>query len=276
LKKQNDNKSQQREPTEEDKQTQNTNSQNNTNNENAKLNDARNQDAVKPTKASTQAFYAYQVGTCYLMLRKWDLVSRYMHAVSLLLHPNERPIEVFAKRKAAQWCTWLSTMDMKDEDTSKKLSAWGILDTTELMLTWNSFQQMAEAPLKQCLQLLRDANQQSGQFWSLEDQMRYELLCGGMLRSLEKYDEALFCLNKVMQQEAFLRKSTKATLDGVLPFAYHEISCIRLALLQFKEAKAALAKANDFSSYDLYKTLQVRLYSLTSTIQREETKRTVQ
>ena len=91
--------------------------------------------------------------------------------------------------------------------------------------------------------------------------LSYHLFRGAILRAQGKPCEAIVELGKVIAAEKELAHNTLATLNGVVPYAYLELSSAHLDARHLPKAAEALKKAEGITGYDLYRALQVRIHA---------------
>jgi len=232
------------------------------------------EEKIKPSKASTQAFYAFHIGLCHLMRKDWSAAHKYFSSISGWIGDQSelRPIDQYAKRRGDEWSRRLKNHSSisSNEKMESEMYSYSILDNMELIMAWNGFIQMEKEHLNTCTGLMEDAYRLGSKIWDNEDTCRYHLLAASILRGLDNRQESIERFQKVLSEESKLDRSKKAKQDGILAFTYHELAALQIDNKKYKEARAYLTKANKQTGFELYKPVQVRLHSLDLILKKEK------
>jgi len=214
----------------------------------------------RPPRTSAQAVYAYQIGLCYALLDKWDKAKEYWASAPDYITKKKRPVEVLLARQAK---TFIDTIMAK-----KTRNSDAMLNAIALICMWNGFSQMPQAAISKALAALDDAAK-VGEFNTV-DTARYNMLRGAILHSLNKDDEAITVLSKVVAQSDELLGSEAGKQSAAVPMAYAELATVYLAAKgkdgkaapEVDKANAAIKSAAAIKGYDMYRTVQLKLHAL--------------
>ena len=99
---------------------------------------------IPPTKASAQSLYAYLCGIAYAMAGDTHRAEWYLRSTPSWLTPQQKPIDLFAVRRAQQ------VLDRRPHMRKEELT----LDVMELIICWNGLVQLPADSIDQLLQLL--------------------------------------------------------------------------------------------------------------------------
>ena len=203
---------------------------------------------VKPTPASAQALYAYQIGLCYAMVGDWHRADWYIRGVPSWLQKNPKLIEQWGKRKAAEY---MSRTRRIKEDVE--------LDICEMMQAWNGYTQMSKEKLGEAEAMLVAAQsaERKGSFkWSEEDNCRCILQLSAIRNALHRYAEANKDLTALIERSKTFIKSSQATKTGFKAFFYYELALSCYNLNQLEQAEQWQAKSAKVNGYDLENFVQ--------------------
>jgi len=214
----------------------------------------------RPPRTSAQAVYAYQIGLCYALMDKWDKAKEYWASAPDFITKKKRPVEVLLARQAKHFID--VTMNKKTRHSDAVVAA------INLMLMWNGFSQMPQAAINKALAALEEAAK-AGEFDKV-DTARVNVLRGAILHALNKDDEALTHLAKVLAASDELLGSDGGKQSAAVPMAYAEQATIYLAIKdkdgkatpQIDKANAAIKAAAAIKGYDMYRTVQLKLHAL--------------
>jgi tetratricopeptide (TPR) repeat protein len=204
--------------------------------------------------------YAYQIGLCYALLDKWDKAKEYWASAPDYITKKKRPVEVLLARQAKTFID--VTMAKKTRNSEAMLAA------INMMNMWNGFSQMPQAAIAKALAALDDAAK-VGEFNTV-DTARYNMLRGAILHALNKDEEAVALLTKVIGQADDILGSDAGKQCAAIPMAYAELATIHLAMKgkdgkpapEVDKANAAIKAAAAIKGYDMYRTVQLKLHAL--------------
>jgi len=214
----------------------------------------------RPPRTSAQAVYAYQIGLCYALLDKWDKAKEYWASAPDYITKKKRPVEVLLARQAKIFIDTIMAKKTRNSDA--------MLNAIALICMWNGFSQMPQAAISKALAALDDAAK-VGEFNNV-DTARYNMLRGAILHSLNKDDEAITVLSKVVAQSDELLGSEAGKQSAAVPMAYAELATVYLAAKgkdgkaapEVDKANAAIKSAAAIKGYDMYRTVQLKLHAL--------------
>jgi len=220
----------------------------------------KDHDHKRPPRTSAQAVYAYQIGLCYALMDKWDKAKEYWASAPDYITKKKRPVEVLLARQAK---TFIDVTMAK-----KTRNAEAMLNAINMMNMWNGFSQMPQAAIAKSLAALDDAAK-VGEFNTV-DTARYNMLRGAILHALNKDDEALALLTKVVGQSEEILGCEPGKQSAAIPMAYAELATIHLAAKgkdgkpapDVDKANAAIKAAAGIKGYDMYRTVQLKLHAL--------------
>lgn len=210
---------------------------------------------MPPAKASARTFYACMCGINYLLLSHPHKARWYFSLVpSLMDNKSKKPIDLYAKRKAAEYLTRPPGQGDRKEDA--------LLDACELLLTWNGASQMPMDRLKKMVELLEAAQRLNLPYWKIEQHASIYLYKADMYRGMGEYDMAQQNISIFLQSIPALSSSSKIKADGTLAFGYYTAAFLSLQKQQIQQASDLLKQGQKISGYDQYNQMQVRMHAL--------------
>ena len=221
--------------------------------------------AIPPTKASAQSLYAYLCGITYAMAGDTDRAVWYLNSTPSWLTPQQKPIDLFAVRRAHQVLSREPAM-RKEELT---------LDVMELIIVWNGLVQLPSSSVDALLQLLAAVQPLTSPSHphplDREDMIRYEWSVAALdgltdPKAAKEQVERTLEANKEWLKNA----DEEVKRGGMLAFLYYALADSCVELKEWEDAKHWLNKAKEQKNYDVYSLLQLKLHALGQRIKREE------
>jgi len=220
----------------------------------------KDSDHKRPPRTSAQAVYAYQIGLCYALLDKWDKAKEYWASAPDFITKRKRPVEVLLARQAKTFIDVIMAKKTRNSDA--------MLNAIYMMNMWNGFSQMPQAAISKALAALDEAAK-TGEFNNI-DTARVNMLRGAILHALNKDDEAIAILNKVVASSDDILGSEAGKQSAAIPVAHAELATIYLAIKgkdgkaapEIDKANAAIKAAAGIKGYDMYRTVQLKLHAL--------------
>lgn len=226
--------------------------------------------ALPPTRASAQAFYAYQLGLCQAMQGNWDAARQTWLSVPEWLQARDKPIDKFAVLKSSQLLARLNQSSLTTDDV--------LLDVLELIVAWNGITQMPSEYVQQATEMLRNAyvNQSNNNGWSAEQLVRYRWLKASFIASAQSTDqsnvrEAQELLTSTLNDfDKDFKRDKSVMSSGLYAFICLELAHNAFVLQQHSQAKDWLVKANKQTGYELSNILHFKTHALGQKIKRAE------
>ena len=220
---------------------------------------------IPPTKASAQSLYAYLCGVVYATAGDVDRAEWYLRSTPSWLTPQQKPIDLFAVRRAHQVLT--RQPHMRREELT--------LDVMELIICWNGLVQLPASSIEQLRQQLAAVepltDPSHSQPLSREDVIRYEWSIAE-LDGLTDPKASRERIERIVDAHESWLKNADAEVKrgGQLAFLYYAAADNCVAMEDWKHAKEWLHKAKEQKNYDLYSALQLKVHATGQRIKREE------
>ena len=220
---------------------------------------------IPPTKASAQSLYAYLCGIAYANAGDTHRAEWYLRSVPSWLTPQQKPIDLFAVRRASQ--------------VLRRQPAWRqeelTLDVMELIICWNGLPQLPASSIDAlrtqlaAVQPLTAASHPHP--LAREDVIRFEWALAE-LDGISNPQAARERVERALEQhEAWLKGADAETKRaGQLAFLYYALADNCVALKEWAAAKHWLNKAKEQKNFDLYNPLQLKVHATGQRIKREE------
>ena len=220
---------------------------------------------IPPTRASAQSLYAYLCGIAYAMAGDTHRAEWYLRSVSAWLTPQQKPIDLYAVRRA--WQVLSREPRMRQEELT--------LDVMELIICWNGLVQLPPTSITQLHALLAHTQPLTlpthPHPLSREDLIRYQWATAA-LDGITDPRAARERVGRVLAADGgwLAGGGEEVRRGGLLALLYLMMADTSVELKEWDEAKQWLSKANAQKNYDLYSALQLKLHALGQRIKREE------
>ena len=220
---------------------------------------------IPPTRASAQSLYAYLCGVAYAMAGDIDRAEWYLRSTPLWLTPQQKPIDLFAVRRAHQILT--RQQRMRREELT--------LDVMELVIGWNGLVQLPASSIEQLRKQLAAVEPLTSHSHphplNREDLIRYQWSVAS-LDGLTDPKLARERVERVLEAHEDWLKSAgpEVKRGGQLAFLYYQLADCCVEMQDWHDAKHWLNKAKKQEGYDLYSALQLKLHATGQRIKREE------